>query len=249
MSPPFFQSTLVAHYGRKPSQLTTLVRRLQQRLDEALGRAFQPYAIDQVHGTIIGLEGCRVEGGVRNENSGALMDIAGFVDFLSGPGFVPIHIRAGGYREATAYPFRSRNTHPYQRSFSIQAGIAVAMGWPAAGAPDALDLFRRAAEQFGIRHKWHRTDDEVDNDFFLVIGLVERGDPVRSDAAVVEAAAEQIRSELAASGDTSIEIDRDALSLVAYSDPRLPLSTSRRYALDEPDLAAKLTALYPDCHR
>ena len=240
------QVTLVAHYGDKPAALSALVRHLQGRLRELLGQAFHLYELEQVHGTIIGLEGCRVGPRLLNQHSRSPMNLRGALDFVRSPRFRPISAQIGGYHVNGAYPFQSRKAHPYLRSFSIQGDIAVAMGWPNEGGsyPNSLDQLRRAFQQYGISHKWHRTDDEVDNDFFFVLGTIDRN---MTDATALKSTTQIVRAELASCGETLIEIDRHTLRLVGYSNPRLPPSTSYSFGLDEPDLPARLELLYPDC--
>ena len=62
------QLTLVSHYGPKPPTLARLIIELQQLLAQQLGTSFVPYALEQVHATVVGLEGLRVGGKVRGEN-------------------------------------------------------------------------------------------------------------------------------------------------------------------------------------
>ncbi len=56
--------TLVAFHCPKPDPLSQLVDYLQVNLYSELGSAFSPYAADQVHATMIGLEGWREAAGV-----------------------------------------------------------------------------------------------------------------------------------------------------------------------------------------
>jgi hypothetical protein len=240
------QVTLVSHYGEKPPRLSALVRYLQQKLLDLFGPLYRPYEIAQVHGTIIGLGGCRLGETVRNANSGMAMDLARLVEFLRSQQLQSIQVRVGGYQSGGEYPFRSRNTHPYLRSFSIQGDVAVAMGWPIQGSdfPNSLDQLRRRLQEFGVRHKWHRTDAEIDNDFFFVLGTLDRG---AIDQAGLDSSTALIRAELAVYGSTPVEISRDTLRLVGYSDTQLPRDTSCWYELDEPALVAKLEEMYPDC--
>jgi hypothetical protein len=52
------QATLVAYYGKKPAELSTLIREVQGKVIDVLSDAyFYRYDIEQVHSTIIGLEG------------------------------------------------------------------------------------------------------------------------------------------------------------------------------------------------
>src|SRR5262249_6808058 len=122
MTPSGRQATLVAHYGRKPSNVEALVRRLQRGLADSLGSAFRSYDLAQVQGTIVGLEGCRVADGgrarVRGKRSASFMDLEGLIGFLRSREFAPVRVHMGGYRADKTYPFRSRGAHPHLRSFS-----------------------------------------------------------------------------------------------------------------------------------
>src|SRR5262245_61383548 len=60
--------TLVAYYGDKPEPLGALLGELQDCLQDYLGDAFRPYALAQVHATIIGLEGTPEGSRVINTN-------------------------------------------------------------------------------------------------------------------------------------------------------------------------------------
>lgn len=240
------QVTLVAHYGDKPATLSALVGHLQGKLHALLGPAFRAYELEQVHGTVIGLEGCRVGLRVMNQRSGSPMNLRGALEFVRSPRFRPISVQIGGYHAGGAYPFESRNAHPYLRSFSTQGDIAVAMGWPNEDGsyPNSLDLLRRTFREYGIRHKWHRTDEEIDNDFFFVLGTIDRN---MTGARALESTTQIVRAELASCGETLIEINRHTLQLVGYSNPQLPRGTSCWFGLDEPDLVARLDVLYAEC--
>ena len=241
------QVSLVAHYCKKPQNLVAIVQHLQGRLSDLMGPAFRPYGIDQVHGTVIALEGCRLGRNLRNQNSGLFMNLVGLVDFLRSPRFASIRVQVGGYESSGDYPFRSRNIHPYLRSFSIQGNIAVAMGWPvqAGDFPNSLDRLRRGFQEFGVRHKWHRMDADVDNDFYFVLGKLDHGTVERT---ALESSTEIVRAELASYGPTDVEINRDTVRFVGYSDPQLPQQTTCWYELDEPDLAVRIEELYPNCN-
>ncbi len=240
------QVTLVAHYGDKPAALSALVGHLQGKLHTLLGPAFRAYELEQVHGTVIGLEGCRLGSRVMNQHSGSPMNLRGALDFVRSPRFRPISVQIGGYHASGAYPFQSRNAHPYLRSFSAQGDIAVAMGWPNEDGsyPSSLDLLRRAFQEYGISHKWHRTGDEVDNDFFFVLGTIDRG---MTDPTAFESTTQIVRAELASYPETFVAIDRHTLQLVGYSNPQLPRATSCWFSLDEPDLVTRLEVLYAEC--
>lgn len=130
------QVTLVAYYGKKPSAIEALIRSLQEELNHRLRSAFEPYEVDQVHATIIGLEALREGSEIVNVNSQELrgerrpMNWAKILNFIDTTSRLPFEVQIGGFSPAAAYPFTSRTEHPYFRSFSLQGAIAVAMGWP-----------------------------------------------------------------------------------------------------------------------
>lgn len=240
------QLTLVSHYGPKPAPFAALLRELQSILVARLGPSFSPYALGQIHGTIIGLEGTPVGGGMRNDNFHRLrgedrhMDFAGLLDFhhaVTGP---LCHVQVGGFRAERDYAFTSQGLHPHLRSFSLRGQVAVAMGWPVEGGvtfPSSLDQWRRRLQQFGLLHKWHRGEADVDNDFFFVLGRVGEGMSQKHGADVEQ----QLREHLVRRPLT-LPITRDSLAIVAYSDPQLPPATSQAWPVDHPALTAELLA-------
>src|SRR4029453_11203237 len=98
------------------------------------------------------------------------------IGIIQSTAHLPALIRLGGFDPARDYSFSSRGLHPAARSFSIQGRIAVAMGWPVVhGAfPPSIDVLRRELAQAGALHKYHASDGDIDNDFFFVIGQLER---------------------------------------------------------------------------
>lgn len=248
--PGGLQLSLVSHYGAKPPELAALVRRCQAPLAANLGAGFAPYALDQVHATLIGLEGRREAGRIVNRNAAELgapsfMEPADLLCFLR-EDFAPIEVQIGGFRPGRDYGFESRGGHPSERCFSIQGGIAVAMGWPVRdGAyPNSIDELRwTLCRRFGVRHKWHRDEGARDNDLYFVLGRVVDGGPDRS---ALDRATREVREYLSGRDGLRLRIGRDTLRVVAYDDPSLPPETSRAWALDDPELTPeRLRALYP----
>jgi hypothetical protein len=225
------QLTLVSHYGAKPPAFARLLEQLLGILRARLGNNFHPYTLEQVHGTIVGLEGTRTGAGVRNENLFRLrgeerpIDFAALLDFVRNK-FPTLHIQVGAFPRERDFGFLSQCEHPFFRSSSIRNGIAVAMGWPmnARRASNALDDVRRAFLQCGVLHKWHQRPDAIDNDFFFVLGRVADAPP--ESCAAAEAA---LREELAAMPPLLLPVSSDHLSFVAYDDPQLPPATSRAW--------------------
>ena len=179
--------TLVAFYGNKPAELTTLIQKLQQQSIALplLEGKFIPYRLEQVHGTIIGCEGLTSDRGIisrwykENRNESRQIDFAGALDYLQQRVEFPITIRFGGYDRQTDYDFLSRGLHPDERSFQLQSAgddaIPVLIGWSWQGdrITPAIDNLRRGFQQFNLLHKYHATEDAVDNDFYLRLGTIE----------------------------------------------------------------------------
>ena len=69
--------------------------------------------------------------------------------------------------------------------------------------------------------------DDVDNDFFFVLGRVTSG------AESARCTAEQVLREQLASEPLTLAVSRETLSLVAYSDPQLPPETSQAFGLND----------------
>jgi hypothetical protein len=228
--------TLVAFYGSKPNPLIQILKILQTALHAELGPAFTAYAVEQVHATIIGLEGWRVGVDVFSANmSGASaksfpMDLRGLLQFMQE--MPPVHIRMGGFAASGSYPFTSHGLHPYIRSFTLHNLQAVVIGWPVAreAFPMALDSLRRQCRRYNVLHKYHQTEKDVDNDFFLVLGRLNRNTVSDEKVEQVQATLRQI---LAHRAPLDLRVQQEDLSVVAYSDTQLPTSSSKSYPLAE----------------
>jgi hypothetical protein len=249
--PGKMQATLVSHYGEKSSELSDLLRESQHILVRCLGSSFRPHQLQQVHGTIIGLEGHRSETKIRNQNSaeaGIVSEVepSALLRFLRGPEFPSIRVRIGGYRYDQHYPFTSRGMHPYLRSFSIQGEIAVAMGWPVVGSdfPTSLDGLRwQFDSSLGVRHKWHRKRDDTDNDFFLALGRVDHR---FLNATRIQHASEQVRLFFAGLDGIIVPVGIDTMKIVGYLESQLPLETSCWFEVKDSRLTPeRLLGLYP----
>ena len=236
------QLSLVSHYGKKPGDLAKFITLLQDKLSENLLSAFCPYATEQVHGTVIGLETLPVSNGFiskwfeQNKGKAEPVDFKQLLHFLR-TGIDDIVIKIGGYRQQKKYPFASRNEHPFIRSFSLNGDIAVTIGWPIKAMnntnwTDSLYRLRKKFETINFCHKWNK-DGYADNDFFFVLGRI---DTARTDPSQLEKTSTELRNLLARS-DFRITIRKDTLSLVAYLDSQLPLSTTKQYALDNTQLS------------
>ena len=169
----------VAFYGPKTGPLCELLAAVQALIAEQVGDDFRPYSLEQVHATLIALDG------VRDPQTGAIvnayllahagvrrkMDLPRVMDILAGA--TPLRVRIGGFRPDQQIPFTSRGHHLAERSFCVQDHAFVLMGWPAdslAGAGRPLDELRREMNAANVRHKYHARATDVDNDLHLVVG-------------------------------------------------------------------------------
>lgn len=250
------QLTLVACYGPKPDGLGDLLRSWQERLDRSLrqigaGAVFRPYPLAQVHATVLGLE--RVShAGLHNRNMhefrGQLrtMRLAELFAFILDSGHLPLDVQLGGF-EDREYPFRSRGARPYHRLFSVQGRTAVVIGWPVRmaregrpRAPDwplTLEELRRSAQMFNVLHRWHRAPADVDNDFYLRLGLLER-EPAASERELVE---NEMRRALGEAPPLTVGVGPSELALVAYpaGEETLPVDKCEVVGLTDPRLRSE----------
>jgi hypothetical protein len=253
MEVPERQLTLVSFYGEKPGTFAVWIHEIQKALSAELGNDFELYSLEQIHGTIIGLEGTRVEDGVRSNNrlehlgEERTFNFDGMLSFLR-TSFGGCAIQVGGFQANGDHSFRSQGQHPYVRSFSLQRGTAVAMGWPKVGAtfPNELDRLRRALEPFGALRKWAWNEGEVDNDFYFVVGRVT---PTLNET-VRRAAELKVRELIASSPPLMLNLSPRDLQFVSYTDRRLTPEQTRVFPLkDTATTAEALTNGYGFCKR
>jgi hypothetical protein len=192
----------VAFYGPKAGRLRELVSGVQDLIASHVGGDFLPYTQEQVHATLIALNGVRDGGTVINEymlefaGRRREMDLPRAMDILARRFATPLPVRIGGFRPDQAPPFTSRGQHPAQRSFSVQDRAFVLVGWPAAsiaGDGQPLDELRREMNAAGLKHRYHARPGDVDNDLHMVVGH-HAGAP----AAALDRAAAAVRDRLAA---------------------------------------------------
>ena len=244
--------TLVAYYGNKPPLIAELISDAISELGSLLGNGFVPYDMQQVHGTIIGLEGCRTGQYIINTNYAELcnesrtMDLKAALQILKEKSLLSFDVTVGGFIDGGSYSFTSRDFVPYMRSFSIQGKNAVAMGWPYNNGnySKSINQLRRAFNAANILHKYHCSPDVEDNDFFFVLGRIvkEKIDPIQ----LLEAQG-RLRALFAAYKPVSVPISRNSLSIVAYIDEKLTPETSFSYTLDEAERNIDLIqSLYRD---
>jgi hypothetical protein len=235
----------VAFYGPKTGRLRELVTEVQALIAEHVGAGFRPYTLDQVHATLIALNGVRAGGTVVNEylleHAGVRreMDLPRVMDILARRFAVPLRVRIGGFRPGQAVPFTSRGQHLAERTFSVQGEAFVLVGWPTDsifGAGQPLDELRREMNAAGALHRYHARPADVDNDLHLVVGH-HAGAPADALARATAAVRDQLAAEPA-----DLAIGLSDVKIVAADSHTLapPL-----YVSGVPAAAADVLALVP----
>jgi hypothetical protein len=235
----------VAFYGPKTGRLRELLTGVQALIAEHVGAGFRPYTLDQVHATLIALNGVRAGGTIVNEylleHAGVRreMDLPLVMDILARRFAVPLRVKIGGFRPEQAIPFTSRGQHLAERTFSVQGEAFVLVGWPAesiSGGGRPLDELRREMNAAGALHRYHARPADVDNDLHLVVGH-HAGAPAGALARVTAA----VRDQLAA-GPADLAIGLSDVKIVAADSHTLapPL-----YVSGVPAAAADVLALVP----
>lgn len=194
----------VALYGPKAGPLRDFLASMHALIAEHIGGSFRPYSLDQVHATLIALNGVRDPEtcGIVNEyyltyaGVRQVMNLGLVMDTLVTRFTSPLQIRIGGYQQHQPVPFFSRGQHPFERTFSVQGNSFVLVGWPVVartGSARPLDKLRRDMNAANVLHRYHRHAADVDDDFYLVAGH-HNGAP----ASALERAVDAIRDKLAA---------------------------------------------------
>jgi hypothetical protein len=237
--------TAVAFYGPKDGALKELAGSVQAILGEQLGDSFRPYTLDQIHGTVIRLDGFTdpQTGSVvslRYRESPALrppMDHARGQEILAAGLTPPLCVRVGGFRASEAAAFSSRGQHPYERSFALTRDAFVLMGWPEStiahgSTAQPLDDLRRDLSRANIPHWYHDGPGDVDNDFHLVVGHLAATSPVAAAAAV-----DAVRSYLTGH-PAELEVGVEQLAVIAsYSTTLAPAEFVGRLPVDPASIA------------
>src|ERR671924_1097764 len=98
----------VAFYGPKTGRLRELLAGVQALIAEHVGQDFRPYRLEQVHATLIALNGVRSGGRIVNEyllehaGQAREMDLPRVMDILARRFAAPLPVRIGGFRPRQA---------------------------------------------------------------------------------------------------------------------------------------------------
>ncbi len=101
--------TLVAYYGEKPPMIANLIQGVISKLSKLLGDGFIPYTLQQVHGTIIGLEGFRAGERIINANYVAkrnefrAQNLNAALEILKSESMLPFDVIIGGFSDDGQY--------------------------------------------------------------------------------------------------------------------------------------------------
>lgn len=240
---------MVAHYGPKKQNLARFIRALQKKVKEGLGRkysrVFKPYRVEQVHATLVGMEGG--PGGINRNFNNALeqrkrMDFEGLLRFIQNTNIFPMRIQFGRIFPFRDYGFKTSNEHPADWTFRFREAQVIVIGWPAKRGSSLqdplcqdLELFRRAVQSFGIRHKFHEKPGDYDNDFYMVLGTIDRARITKgamSQYAERTADLEQkVRRELMVNPPLRIKVGMEDISVVKYEDSKLPVRGTTAYPI------------------
>lgn len=171
----------VAFYGPKAGPLREFLTGVQVMIAAEIGPGFLPYSLEQIHATLIALDGDRdtETGTVVNtfylihQGRRVEMNLPRAMDILLRRFEHPLQVRLGGFAAGQQVPFTSRGWHLFDRAFSVQGNALVLVGWPAASltGPDTpLDDLRREMNEANVLHRYHPSEGTVDNDLHLVVG-------------------------------------------------------------------------------
>ena len=238
----------VALYGPKTGEVGNLLQSVQETIARQLGAAFLPYTLEQIHGTLIGLNAVRepATGALVSqyylEHQGArrVIDFERVLEILAQRFSRPLPIRIGGFGPEDEAGFTSQGKHPHERAFSARNGALVLMGWPVStltsnGAQRPLDELRRDMNDANVLHRYHAAAADVDNDFYLVLGHYSK----TAESALAET--ERIVRRDLQRHHVDVQVGLEQVRVVAADSPTL---APARFAGGLPLTAGDLARLY-----
>jgi hypothetical protein len=240
--------SMVAFYGKKAPELGSLIQEIQSCITSVVEDKFKSYRLEQVHATLLGLEGRKDSQGIINKwflqyrKETRYIDFSNLLNYLRFSGRLPIVVRIGGYDRAVDYGFLSRDRHPYDRSFNIQGNIAVSVGWSCRGDrfPLDLDRLRLEGQNFNILHKYHQSVDTVDNDLYMRLGMFQNA---LLDGEI-DSIEQQVKKYLRSRSPLYVSLDIDSISFTYYQDEFLTPETTQIIPL-RTATPEELEAVYP----
>ncbi len=237
--------TLVAFYGKKSQAFSRLIKTIQSKVFESdLGDSFQPYSVEQIHATLMGLETMEWEGEVVNLNIWEELGLPQKMNFHNVVANVSravggLSVGFGGINIASDQQTLVTHGQP-KRTFGIDPdrGKVVLNGWPVVVEPaghvlsDAIwNLRLTLFEQHQMRHRYHRFRD---NDVFMVLGNLKTPVEGRRMEEFVQKCSEvqeKVRLMLDRSETLFEKLSPDVVQVIGYTDDALPFDSTRVYPL------------------
>ena len=251
--------TLVAFYEKvskdlKSNNFAKLIISVQDQIHTVLkeigaANTFQQYDLEQVHATIIGCEGAKINNHVMNKwfwesrNLKRFIEFENLLQYFRNNSILPVVVRFGGYASSIDYGFTSQNLHPYIRSFQIKDDkTAILMGWPTRDGqcPLLLDQFRLGAQKYNVLHKFHFSPADVDNDCYLRVGHFK----TLPDPVIRKTIETKVRETLTSMVPIYEIIDHTSLSIIQYNETLLALENTSAWGLED-ITATEIVDLYP----
>ncbi|OUR92765.1 hypothetical protein A9Q81_15700 [Gammaproteobacteria bacterium 42_54_T18] len=240
------QLTLISFYGSKTDELHQLINSCIQKIQKSpLGELFRPYDINQIHGTIIGMEKVIKAHTFYNHNIAAetknnvTMDFSHFLTTVHQN--FPMTIQFGGFHPSFK-EFTSAGQLPNTRTFQIQwiNKKVTLLGWPSisGGVTNQLSNIRTSfLENCNISHKYKN-----DNDLFMVLGEISHPNSVSiSEKLQLTLDTEQLEKSIRDylyKHPIITALDLNALSIAQYTNPTLPITHTINHPLNKPGLTA-----------
>lgn len=233
------QLTLAALYGQKNTAFKQMIHSIWETIEDSdLRRIFIKHPMDQIHGTMVGME--KIIGFERHFNANIWekeekkkeMDFSNI--FSNIDPFFPMKIQFGGFQEDFD-GFMSFDDTPYNRSFEInwKAKKIILIGWSLQEGTDIADnkLFKLRQKLYERNHLRPKMDN--DNDFYMVIGELAHFELFDDEAlAELKAAAQRlekvIRDQLF-NKPQEIMVTTDDLFFVRYQKESLEVSSSEAW--------------------
>lgn len=253
------QVTLVAQYGQKLAALESYIKACWTRIaDSPLRPFFVPYHINQVHGTIIGME--KLIGFPQKYNANSWRASAQKLEMKFGrlleivrqhPGFT---VRFGGFQPDDT-SINSFGERPFIRAFEFQWAqnkVAI-MGWHHRAGDftahtELWALRDKLDKDCHVRHRY-----ENDSDFFVVIGDLVHLDTLSTAELshlkdTSKGIAEALRQELARDEKKlDLTVSPENLFIAQYEEETLSFHTTRAFCILRNDVTESFIASLYDC--
>lgn len=237
------QVTLVALYGQKKQNFIDLINAIFSEIEASeLGGIFKRYNMNQIHGTLVGME--KVDGFEElynfniweKEERKVEMDFANLYPTIAP--FFPVDIQLGGFKEDYR-GFSSLGGIPFNRTFEINwtSNKIILIGWSMDEgkkvANRKLEILRQTLhDRHNIRPKMDK-----DNDLYMVIGELknvgllseEALDRLKKAGKKLE---KSIRTKLAENKEELI-LTMEDLFFVQYESTTLDFNSSEAWNIQE----------------